>query len=278
MDKLRFATAGIPLSTEKPNSVNGIKRVRELNLDAMEVEFVRSIYISKEKAPEIREIAKKEDVVLTCHSPYFINLNSSEKKKIYASINYIVQSCRIMSLCNGYSVCFHPGFYMKEDKGKVYETITKNVKEIVKKVKEFDDKIWIRPETTGKASAFGDYKEIIKMSKEVEQVMPCIDFSHVHARSGGLYNTKKEFEDILALVEKDLGREALDNMHMHIAGINYSEKGERNHLELEKSDMNYKDLLRTFKEFKLKGVVVCESPNIEKDAKLLKDFYENLNR
>ena len=167
---------------------------------------------------------------------------------------------------------------MKEDKGKVYETITKNVKEIVKKVKEFDDKIWMRPETTGKASAFGDYKEIINMSKEVEQVMPCIDFAHLHARSGGLYNTKKEFEDILALVEKDLGREALNNMHIHIAGINYSEKGERNHLELEKSDMNYKDLLRTFKEFKLKGVVVCESPNIEKDAKLLKDFYENLNR
>ena len=40
--------------------------------------------------------------------------------------------------------------------------------------------------------------------------------------------------------------------------------------------MNYKDLLKVFKEFNVKGALVCESPNIELDTKLLKDYYLSL--
>jgi len=70
-----------------------------------------------------------------------------------------------------------------------------------------------------------------------------------------------------------LGKNALNNVHFHCQGINYSEKGERNHLNLKESDMNYRDLVEVWKEFKLKGIVVCESPNVEKDALLLKETY-----
>ena len=110
MDKLRFGTAGKPIST-KGDTVQGIKDVRKLNLDAMELEFVHSINIKADKAPELKKAAKDSDVVLTCHSPYFINLNSDDKKKFHASIGYIVSSAKILSLCNGWSVCFHAGYY-----------------------------------------------------------------------------------------------------------------------------------------------------------------------
>ncbi len=65
-------------------------------------------------------------------------------------------------------------------------------------------------------------------------------------------------------------------MHIHLTGINYTEKGERNHIPLAESDMNYTDLLKTFKEFGCAGVVTCESPNIEQDALLMKKFYDGL--
>ena len=68
----------------------------------------------------------------------------------------------------------------------------------------------------------------------------------------------------------------MKNFHAHLAGIEYSAKGEKRHLILEESDMNYKDLLKAFKEFDVKGVIVCESPNIEADAKILKDYYMSL--
>ena len=81
MNRLLFGTAGIPITTNNPSTVNGIKRVKELGLGCMELEFVRNINISKEKAPEVKETAKREDVVLTCHAPYYINLNSEDKRK-----------------------------------------------------------------------------------------------------------------------------------------------------------------------------------------------------
>ena len=275
MDKLRFGTAGKPIST-KGDTVQGIKDVRKLNLDAMELEFVHSINIKTDKTSDVKKAAKDSDVVLTCHSPYFINLNSDDKKKFHASIGYIVSSAKILSLCNGWSVCFHAGYYQGQPPERGYENIKEGIKKIVNEVKEFDRNLWIRPEISGKKSQFGDLNETIRLSKEVEQVMPCIDFSHLFARDTGKHNTHEEFKKILEAIEKELGKEALNNMHIHVAGIEYSDKGEKNHLLLNESKFNYKDLMKTLKEFKVRGVLICESPNIEGDALLMKNYYSRL--
>ena len=109
MNKLHFGTAGIPTITNG-NTSDGIREVKKLNLDAMELEFVHSVHISKEKAPEIRELARKNNVILTTHAPYYINLNTSESIKLKASKERILNSARISYLCGGYSVCFHAAF------------------------------------------------------------------------------------------------------------------------------------------------------------------------
>jgi len=150
------------------------------------------------------------------------------------------------------------------------------MKELIQKLDDEGIKIWVRPETTGKRTQFGTVEEIVRLSEELENVLPCIDFAHLHARSGGKYNTYEEFKEILGYVEKHLGREALDNMHIHVSGIEYGNKGEKRHLNLQESDMNYPDLLKVWKEFDIKGVVISESPNLEEDALLLKRKYEGL--
>ena len=96
MDKLLFGTAGIPASTQPRNTGEGIKRVRELGLSAMELEFVRSVNISLEKAKEIAAIQKKEEIALTAHAPYFINLNAMEAEKRTASVERIINSARVL--------------------------------------------------------------------------------------------------------------------------------------------------------------------------------------
>ena len=63
---------------------------------------------------------------------------------------------------------------------------------------------------------------------------------------------------------------------MHLSGINYTPKGERNHLNLPESDMEYAALLEALKDFKVGGQLICESPNLEEDARLLKDTYLGL--
>ncbi|MAF50551.1 MAG: hypothetical protein CMH64_00510 [Nanoarchaeota archaeon] len=275
MDKLRFGTAGIPNST-KGDTIQGIKDIPKLGLGSFELEFVRSINISEEKAPLIKKAAKDNNVILTCHAPYFINLNSDDPKKFHASIGRIVNSAKILSLCGGYSVCFHAGFYQKQDPKKVYENIKKGFKKITDEVKEFDKNIWIRPEISGKIAQFGDLNELIKLSQDFDQVLPCIDFSHLFARTIGKNNTFEEFKNILSEIESKLGSEVIDNMHIHVSGIEYGDRGEKHHLILEDSKFNYKDLMKALKEFKVKGCLTCESPNIEDDALLMKNYYESI--
>lgn len=272
IDNLLFGTAGIPISTNG-NTIDGINQVKKLGLSAMELEFVHSVNISEQLAKQVNQTAKENNIVLTCHAPYYINLNAVEAKKANESMHRIILSAKRAFQCGAWSVAFHPGFYFKENPEKVYEVIKKRIKEIVKTLKNENIEIWVRPETTGKGSAFGTLKEICKLSQEVENVLPCIDFAHLHARSGGKENTLNEFRAQLELLEKINGKTALKNMHCHISGINYSDKGELNHLFLKSSDFNYNDLVKIWKEFKIQGVIISESPNIEKDALLLqKEF------
>ena len=276
MERLLFGTAGIPLSANPRTTIDGIRHVKKLGLGAMELEFVRSINITKEKAPEVKKAAEQNNVVLTCHAPYFINLNSLEKAKIKASIDRILNSARIANLCGAYSVCFHAGFYMGQEPKKVYDTIKQNLKEIVSILKKENNRIWVRPETTGKETQFGNVDEILQLSQEFDNVMPCVDFAHFHARTNGKYNTYKEFASILEAIEKKLGKKGLENMHMHITGIAYGPKGEKNHLTLNESDLKYQELIKVLKDFKVKGVAISESPNIEGDALLMQKSFEKI--
>jgi deoxyribonuclease-4 len=275
-DKLLFAPAGIPICTEPRDTENGIKTTKKLGLGAMELEFVQSVFITKDKAPGIRKVAEEEGIVLTCHAPYFINLNAVEPEKRGASRSRIIQSAKILELCGGYSVCFHPGFYLKDSKAQAYKNVKEQLAKVMDEVKQLGLKVWIRPETTGKPTQFGSVEELCDLSAEFDQVLPVIDFSHLHARTNGKYNSKEEFKRILELVEKKNGKLALHNMHIHISGIAYNEKGEKNHLELDSSDMNYRAILEVLKEFGAKGVVVSESPNIEQDAIMMQKEYNKL--
>jgi deoxyribonuclease IV len=274
MNELLFGTAGIPLSSKGLGTVAGIAKVKELGLSAMELEFVRNIHIQEKETPSILEAAKKNSVTLTCHASYFINLNSKDEKIVDASASRLLKAAKIAGMCGAYSVCVHAAYYLGMEKERVYENVKKQLAYIVETLQQNDLNIWVRPETPGKKTQFGSLNESLKLGQELEQVLPCIDFAHMHAVEGK-NNSYDEFSSILSQVEKALGKEALENMHIHMSGINYSDKGERNHLELKASDMNYQALMKAFKDFKIKGVVISESPNIEEDALELQKVYKS---
>ncbi len=277
MEKLNFLTAGMPLSTPKNKGYEGaFQIIEEMGLDGMEVEFVHGVRMSQETRQYLKQISQEKGFILTSHGPFYINLNSKEEEKVEASVQRIIETAQAAHDFGGYSITYHAAFYMGGDKESVYNQVKTQTQKIINTLEQKKIKVWIRPETTGKATQWGDYEEIIRLSKEFEQVLPCIDFSHVHARTAGEYNTYDEFCKILDRISSELGDNAINNFHAHLAGIEYTAKGEKRHLILEESNMNYKDLLKAMKSFGVKGALVCESPNIETDTKILKDYYLSL--
>ncbi len=310
-DKLRFGTGGMPLTTKNRSVTAGIKRVRELGLEHMELEFVYQVFVKEDQAAEVKQIAEENDVTLSVHGSYYVNLAAEDRPKWHASISRVVQSAERGDQCGAVSVTYHSGFIQGKPLEEVHQTVKEGMVEILEATKKKNLKIRISPELTGKGSQFGDIADLVRLTKELRQegygqnVGLCIDFAHKYARSNGVYNSYDQFMEMLELVAVELGEQDLQDLHIHMSGIEYSEKGERNHLlylpdilaytneglevegiesfiadmdvkRLAENKFKWQELFQALKAMNVKGYVVCESPILELDALLMQKYYLSL--
>ena len=274
--KLCFGPAGIPRSTKGKGTPSGVLRVAELGLDAMEIEFVRGVRLSKGTAEETRRAAEENDVLLTVHAPYYINLLSKDRTKVEASMGRILDSARVGSMAGAWSVIFHPGYYGKLGEGEAIRRVKEGLKSISSTLRDEGVEVWIRPETMGGLAEFGDLDEVLEAIEGLDMVLPGLDFAHLYARSLGEFNGLDEFRGALERIEERLGKEALLNMHIHVSGMEYGPRGEKRHLPLEESEFKWRDVMKALKEFNVRGAVINESPTLEDDAILLKEEYSRI--
>ena len=273
--EIRFGPAGIPAGTPGKGTAAGIGYCHSLGLGAMEVEFVHGVNMKEENAREAGAVAKKNDVRLSCHAPYYINCCAKEKPKIDASVRFIAATAQAAFWLGASPIVIHTGFYMErpadECKKLVYSTYGRCLEEMnalgIKGVA-------LGAELTGKKSAYGSLDEIMDLAQHfgLRQVMPVIDYAHFHAREGRL-KAKADCLKILERMEKALGSDAARDFHCHFSGIEFSEKGERNHLPVESGSPPFAPLAQAWKENGWSGRVICESPLIEKDALALQKAY-----
>jgi len=260
-----IGTGGTPTSAKDRSTLSGLKRIHELRLNAMEVEFVYGVRMSTEMAEDVGKLAKKLKISLSIHAPYYINLTSTEKKKIEASKKRIIKSCERGHVMGAKIVVFHPAYYGKLTAEVTYERVKKECEEIVDRLKEkgIDDVI-IGLETTGKKSQFGNIDECVRIAKEVKGCGVCVDWAHVYARNGGDIDYNEVIDKVLSLKNK--------HIHSHFSGIKFSDKGERSHLTISSGQPEYEGLVKEIKKRKLDITLISESPNLETDALKLKEM------
>lgn len=276
-EKLLFGIAGIPPSSKPRTAEGGIQRVIELGLSCMEVQFGHRVNMNEHTAREVGGIAEKRDVKLTVHAPYYINLNAHEDAKIVNSRKMLVHSAYIASLLGAESIIFHPAFYLKDPPKEVYEKVRQRLDETARSLRDEGNHVLLRTETTGKGSQFGTLDEVLDLSADIDGVAPCVDFAHIHARTGQ-YNSYAEFVGMLNKIAEKLGWQSLGHMHIHLSGIKYSAKGELQHMGLKDSDLRFVDLMQALKDLDVKGRIICESPEEtrEDDALLAMETYNSL--
>lgn len=271
--RLLFGTAGVPLCTPKKNNpIDGVRTIHALGLDCMQLEFAHGVRMKEEVSSGLRKISYELGVPLTSHGPYYINLNAREQDKIDSSVERIIQTAKISDLCGAESMTFHAAFYMKDSPFDVFDLVEKSMNVIEERLSRLDIEIELRPELTGKTSQFGSLEELISLTKKVNSCRPCMDFSHLYARTGEC-NSEEEFDVVLERLSGELGNRPLDNMHIHISGISSNSKGDLKHLNLEESSFDWKGLMRSLKKRGCSGYVISNSPNLEKDAVMLKQYY-----
>ncbi len=275
----RFGTVGSPLATPKKpgGSVGAIVFSRSLGLDALELGWVQAVRVTEETCLAIREAAAAHNVALSVHAPYFINLNADEDEWP-RSRKRLMDAAHYGYLAGATDIVFHPGSYFGQERNQVLDRVMRRLEGCLEELRQAGNPVSLRPETMGKSAMVGSLEDVLEMSR-LPGVQPCLDFAHLHARTGnGAMNTEDEWARLLEAYGKALGSEALTTLHIHLSGIEYGPKGEKNHLPLAEADLNWKGLFRVLKAFGCGGRILCESPILEEDALVMKQEWEQLSR
>jgi deoxyribonuclease IV len=235
-------------------AIENLEEYKRLGFSCCEVLFTYGAYINKKEAEPIAKKAKELGIKLSIHAPYWINLNSADKKKVEQSKERILKSCEIGNYLGAYRIVFHPGFYAGMDKEETYGNIKNQILELQEIIKQNKWKPELAPETTGKKNVFGSVDEILRLVRETKCSF-CIDFAHILAREG-----KVDYKEILSRF-KDY-----KEIHIHFSGIEYGEKGEKKHKKTEKKDA--KELIESLKKYAQEKeiVIINESPFAIEDS------------
>ena len=268
----KFGTVGSPSGTPKKpgGSVGAIEFSKSIGLDALELGWVQSVRVTEATCALIKAASEAQFVSLSVHAPYFINLNATAEEWP-KSRKRLMDAAHYGYLAGATDIIFHPGSYFGNDPADVLKIAIPRLKGCVDELKKNGDMVTIRPETMGKSAMLGSIEDALAMSAAMDMVQPCIDFAHMHARPGdGSMNTYEEWSKFLEKYKKALGAKALKNLHIHLSGIEYGDKGEKKHLPLSEADLDLKALYKALHDFGCAGRIMCESPIMEEDALVMK--------
>ena len=275
----QFGTVGSPLGTPKKpgGSVGAIEFSKSIGLNTLELGWVQSVRVTEATCALIKGQALEQKVSLSVHAPYFFNLNATEEEWP-KSRKRLMDAAHYGNLAGATDIIFHPGSYFLRSPKDVLKVSIPRLKDCVKELRKAKNPVILRPETMGKSAMLGSFEDTLAMSVAIKGVQPCLDFAHLHARPGdGTMNTVKEWKTLLEAYQASLGKEALKSLHIHLSGIEYGPKGEKNHLALGKSDLKLNALIEVLKDFGCGGRILCESPIMEEDALILKKTWMKIS-
>ena len=274
-----FGTVGSPAGTPKKpgGSVGAVEFSRSIGLAALELGWVQSVRVTEATCALIKGAGAMHGVALSVHAPYFINLNAGDDEWP-KSRKRLMDAAHYGRLAGATDIVFHPGSYFGNDPAQVLKTALPRLKQCVADLQKDGDKVTLRPETMGKSAMLGSFEDTLAMSADIEGVQPCLDFAHLHARPGdGSVNSYDEWAEYLKLYRRKLGKNSLKHLHIHLSGIEYGPKGEKNHLPLADADLDLKALFLVLKDFGCAGRILCESPIMEEDALIMKKTWMKLS-
>lgn len=260
---IRIGIAGIPHDVKGKGTEAGIVRLRELGLDAMEVQFGRNVYMTPASARKAARVAAKEDVALSVHAPYYVNLASKSRVTREKSREWIMRSARVAAALGATVVTIHAAREEEPD------AVIASFREMAKALKGEGITVPLGLETMGDEGEFGSLDDVLEVVRKVPGTDVVIDFAHIYARTNGGLAKLADFEEVLGRV----GAVKKGGYHIHFSGIEHKDAREVRHVPLGEGGPDVRLFARALLAQGRDATVICESPLLEADALKLKKVF-----
>jgi len=282
---IRFGPSGNSESFYEQGYKSSVKMpgwLKNMGLNAYEYQCSKGVKIGKEIAKTLGDQAAENDIFLSIHAPYYINMSSVELEKRVNSKRHIMETLQAAKWMNAKRIVIHTGSCSKVSREWALKTAIGVLKETICEADAMGySNIAICPEVLGKMNQLGSLEEILELCKIDERLIPTIDFGHLHARGMGSLKSIEDFEEVIANIENILGYERLKIMHVHFSRIEFTHGGEKKHWSLEDTQYgpDFEPLAEIISKKKLEPVIICESRDcMAEDAQKLKSIYENASK
>jgi deoxyribonuclease-4 len=278
----RFGPAGVPpmFRLMGATTFDVPKLLREEGLDAFEYEAVQwgqKPQIKQEHAKKLGEETKKNDVKLSMHGSYYINL-AGKKEVVEASKRRLIACATAADWMDAYVVVFHTGFYGLFEKNFAFKTCIEALKEVNAEMKSLGMRVKLGPETMGRKFQVGSLDEILAINEQIEGTQLVVDWGHLHARELGRFKKIEDFRNVAEKIEERLGTEKLRSMHCHFSAIEFNTQGERQHhtLDEKRYGPDFHMLAEVLADFQMHPTMICESPLLDIDARKMQETYKEV--
>jgi deoxyribonuclease-4 len=253
------------------------KKRRTASLDApikkgdMICSMINPIARDFEHLNELGRIAKNLDVVLSIHTPYYMDLVANNDLT-QRSIESIRWAGILAKALDAKIVVTHLGMYGKYSKKTVMKRVINNVRQIQDWYDDSKLKIPIGLETSGRQEIFGEFQEILKVCNEVSGSVPVINFPHVHARGNGALKKKEDFQELFEQVADF----AKGEYYTHFSGVEHEGGNEIRYTPIKKGDLKFEPLAECILDNDFDMTIISGSPLLEHDAMYMKVILERV--
>lgn len=227
---------------------------------------------------KIGEEAKKHEIALSFHTPYFISLSGTDPEKRLKSIDYISKSIAAAEAMGADTIVIHAGSASKISR----EEAVKLAKDTLYKALEAlpDTAVRFGIETMGKQNQLGTLEEVIDICTISPRLCPVVDWGHMNARNvGGLFPNTDDYRRVFDRIGSALGFEYADRLHCHFSKIEYTAAGEKRHLTFSDAvyGPDFEPLMEAIARDGYSPRIICESAGTQaEDALAMKQFYLGL--
>lgn len=279
MDRAKFGPGGngdLFYAEGGKGTVQAPAWLSKYGLDAYEFEAGNGLTAGEATLRKIGEEAKKYNISMSLHTPYFISLSGVVEEKRLKSIDYIQKSLWAAELIGAKTIVIHSGSAAKISREEAMRLSCDTLARVIEAIGDTDIKLGI--ETMGKVNQLGTLDEVIEQCKVDKHYVPVVDFGHMNARErGGLFLSADDYRRIFDKIALGCSDEVAKNLHCHFSKIQYTDAGEKKHLTFADREYgpDFEPLMEAIAKEGLTPTVICESDGtMPEDALRMKKCYE----
>ncbi len=253
----------------------------ENGLSAYEYQCTRGVKITPVFANALGEQARRYDIALSIHAPYYISLGSPDPVLQEKSKQHILRSLRAARWMGAGRVVLHLGGECRQPRAEALARVDRLLEASLLQAESEGllTEAVLCPETMGKPGQLGHLGEVLRLCQRFPVLFPAVDFAHIHALTHGGLSSRQAFQGVLEQIEAKLGRRTVEELHVHFSPVEYGKTGEIRHRCLREKEYgpDFYHLARIIQEEKLRPTIICESAGSQvEDAVAFQEMYQHL--